>query len=67
MLDAAQRAAVEAEAQQLRLALKTWETAWAREHGGAKPARADISRNPEMGRSRPLPARTAVQGRRAHR
>ncbi|CAK7222387.1 hypothetical protein SBRCBS47491_004849 [Sporothrix bragantina] len=48
MLDAAERTAVEAESQQLRLALKTWETTWAREHGGAKPAREDISRNPEI-------------------
>ncbi|CAK7208689.1 hypothetical protein SCUCBS95973_000187 [Sporothrix curviconia] len=50
MLNAAERTAVEAESQQLRLALKTWETAWAREHGGAKPAREDISRNPDIAR-----------------
>ncbi|ERT02680.1 hypothetical protein HMPREF1624_00981 [Sporothrix schenckii ATCC 58251] len=48
MLDEAVRATYEAESQQLRLALKTWETTWAREHGGAKPAREDISRNPEI-------------------
>ncbi|CAK7201855.1 hypothetical protein SEUCBS139899_004570 [Sporothrix eucalyptigena] len=48
MLDVTERATVEAESQQLRLALKTWETTWAREHGGAKPARGDISRNPEI-------------------
>lgn len=49
-LDAAERATYEAESQQLRVALKAWETTWAREHGGAKPAREDISRNPEIGR-----------------
>ncbi|KIH89005.1 DNA replication regulator sld2 [Sporothrix brasiliensis 5110] len=48
MLDEAVRATYEAESQQLRLALKTWETTWAREHGGAKPAREDISRNPDI-------------------
>ncbi|CAK7269490.1 hypothetical protein SEPCBS119000_003595 [Sporothrix epigloea] len=48
MLDPAERVAVEAETQQLRLALKTWETTWAREHSGVKPTRDDISRHPEI-------------------
>ncbi|CAK7563106.1 MAG: hypothetical protein SEPTF4163_000963 [Sporothrix epigloea] len=48
MLDAAERSAVEAESHKLRLALKTWETDWAHDHGGVKPARDDISRNPEI-------------------
>ncbi|EPE03351.1 dna replication regulator sld2 [Ophiostoma piceae UAMH 11346] len=39
------RVAYEAEAQYIRQALKTWETAWAREHGGAKPGRDDIKAN----------------------
>ena len=39
------RVAYEAEAQYIRQALKTWETAWAREHGGAKPGRDDIKGN----------------------
>ncbi|KAL1899150.1 hypothetical protein Sste5346_003072 [Sporothrix stenoceras] len=47
-LDATERATYEAESQQLRVELKTWETTWAREHGGAKPAREDISKNPDI-------------------
>ncbi len=55
MLDAAQQIAFEAESQQLRQALKIWETTWAREHGGAKPGRDDIKRNAEIGECCPAP------------
>ncbi|OAA64673.1 DNA replication regulator sld2 [Niveomyces insectorum RCEF 264] len=48
MSNAEDRKAYEAESQQLRLELKAWETAWAREHGGAKPGRNDIKRHADI-------------------
>ena len=60
MLDAADQAAYEAESQHLRLALKTWETTWAREHGGAKPGRGDIKQNAEIGKPFCISGRSVV-------
>ncbi|EFX00937.1 DNA replication regulator sld2 [Grosmannia clavigera kw1407] len=48
MLETEERAKYEAESQQLRLDLKTWETEWARDHDGAKPGRADIKQHSEI-------------------
>lgn len=48
-MDDKTRAEYEAKCQHLRADLKRWETSWAKENGGKKPARDDIKRNPELG------------------
>jgi DNA replication regulator SLD2 len=47
-MDEAERKQYEATAQELRAHLKRFEGDWAQQHGGAKPGRDDIKRNPDM-------------------
>ena len=48
-MDTQQQASFEAQSQQLRADLKTWETLWAKSHDGKKPGRDDIKRNEDIG------------------
>lgn len=50
-MDEQQKASFEAQSQQLRAELKTWETSWAQTHDGKKPGRDDIKRNEDIGMS----------------
>jgi hypothetical protein len=48
-MDEQTKAEYEAQSQQLRVDLKTWETSWAKAHKGKKPGRGDIKANQEIG------------------
>ncbi|KAK1753077.1 putative dna replication regulator sld2 protein [Echria macrotheca] len=47
-MDAEKKAKYEAQSQELRVQLKTWENDWAKAHGGNKPSRNDIKQNPDI-------------------
>ncbi|KAM0420622.1 hypothetical protein ACHAPT_011538 [Fusarium lateritium] len=47
-MDEQTKAEYEAESQQLRVDLKTWESNWAKSHKGKKPGRGDIKANQEI-------------------
>ncbi|KAL6414474.1 DNA replication regulator sld2 [Ilyonectria robusta] len=49
-MDDATKAEYDAQSQQLRADLKSWESDWAKTHKGQKPGREDIKANPEIGR-----------------
>lgn len=49
-MDEKDRQKYEAQAQELRVDLKQWETDWAKTHAGQKPGRDDIKQNPEIGK-----------------
>jgi len=44
-----ERAEYEHQSSSLKLDLKKWETTWAKDHQGNKPARDDIKQNPVIG------------------
>lgn len=48
-MDVLQKASFEAQSKLLRAELKTFETTWAKEHGGKKPGRDDIKNSGDMG------------------
>jgi hypothetical protein len=52
-MDDQAKAAYENQSLQLRAELKQWEADWATAHGGKKPGRDDIKRNPDIGACSP--------------
>jgi hypothetical protein len=52
-MDAQQKASLKAQAKQLRIELKTFETNWAKDNGGKKPGRDDIKQSGDMGMTQP--------------
>lgn len=50
-MDSQTKAQYEAQSQELRAQLKTWENDWAKSHDGSKPSRNDIKQNPDIGTS----------------
>ncbi|KAK4447723.1 putative dna replication regulator sld2 protein [Podospora aff. communis PSN243] len=47
-MDSETKARYEGESLALRAELKTWESAWAKDHSGKKPSREDIKQNPDI-------------------